>query len=317
MSIATAPLFQRLLARSPFSEHELIVLIATAPSRYKVHYIEKRGGRGRREIAQPTKEIKFLQRMLVKHELDALPIHDAAVAYRAGLSIADHAQPHAQNRYLLKLDFKNFFPSVKWPALVHRLAKDSQYSSVELWILGNLLCRKAWSTGALQLSIGAPSSPHVSNYVLHEFDSILTDFCSGCGVRYTRYADDLAFSTSVPGTLDVVEQEVRRLLKELDYLGLQLNDEKSINVSKKNRRTLVGLTLSNDGRASIGREAKRQLRLAVHRAALRTLAPSEVANLQGRLAFTYGVDPEFVDVLLSRYGFTSIASIGDAIPPKD
>ena len=107
------------------------------------------------------------------------------------------------------------------------------------------------------------------------------------------------------------------MLKELDYLGLQLNDEKSINVSKKNRRTLVGLTLSNDGRASIGREAKRQLRLAVHRAALRTLAPSEVANLQGRLAFTYGVDPEFVDVLLSRYGFTSIASIGDAIPPKD
>ena len=93
MSIASAPLFQRLLARSPFSDHELIVLIATAASRYKTHYIEKRGGRGQREISQPTKEIKFLQRLLVSEELNRLPIHDAAVGYRPGRSILDHATP--------------------------------------------------------------------------------------------------------------------------------------------------------------------------------------------------------------------------------
>ena len=314
MSITSAPLFQRLLDRSPFSEHDLIVLIATAPSRYKVHYIEKRNGRGRREIAQPTKEIKFLQRMLVKHELATLPIHDAAVAYRAGRSIADHARPHAQGRYLLKLDFRNFFPSIKWSSLAHRLARDTQYTKVELWILGNLLCRKAKSTGVHQLSIGAPSSPHVSNYVLNEFDSKLTDFCSSRAVRYTRYADDLALSTNTPGALDVVDQEVRHLLEELDYLGLQLNEEKSVNVSRKRRRILVGLTLSNDGKASIGREAKRQLRGAIHRAALGTLHPADLSYLQGRLAFTYAIDPLFVDQLLARYGFSSIADIGPRAP---
>lgn len=309
MSIATAPLFQRLLARSPFSEHELIVLIATAPSRYKVHYIDKRNGRGRREIAQPTKEIKFLQRMLVKHELATLPIHDSAIAYRAGLSIADHARPHAHGRYLLKLDFKDFFPSIRWSCLAHRLTIDKQYTKVELWILGNLLCRKAKSAVAQQLSIGAPSSPHVSNYVLHEFDSKLTDFCSRSGVRYTRYADDLAFSTHIPGVLNAVAHEVRRLLSELDYLGLQLNEEKSVNVSKKRRRTLVGLTLSNDGHTSIGRDAKRQLRLTIYHASLGRLGPAEVSNLQGRLAFTYAIDPVFVDALLARYGFSSISDI--------
>lgn len=276
MSIATAPLFQRLLVSSPFSEHELTVLIATAPSRYKVHYIEKRGGRGRREIAQPTKEIKFLQRMLIKHELATIPIHAAAIAYRPGLSIADHARPHAQGRYLLKLDFKNFFPSIKWPALAHRLTQDTQYTKVELWILRNLICRTANSTGVHQLSIGAPSSPHISNYVLHEFDSRLTDFCRSRGVRYTRYADDLALSSNTPGTLDDVEQEVRHLLEQLDYLDLQLNEEKSVNVSKKRRRTLVGLTLSNDGNVSIGREAKRQLRGAIHRAAIGLLGPEDL-----------------------------------------
>ena len=310
MSIAATPLFQRLLARSPFSAHELIVLIATAPSRYKVHYIEKRGGRGRREIAQPTKEIKFMQRMLIKHELNALPIHDAAVAYRAGLSIADHARPHAGGRYLLKLDFKDFFSSIKWASLAYRLARDTEYTRVELWILGNLLCRKAEASGAHQLSIGAPSSPHISNYVLHEFDSKLTEFCSGRGVA------DLAFSTRTPGTLDAVEQEVRRLLGELEYLDLQLNETKSVNVSRKQRRTLVGLTLSNDGHTSIGREAKRQLRLAIHRASLGTLSATEAANLQGRLAFTYAIDPKFVDELLKRYGFVSIASIGNPAAPS-
>ncbi len=315
MSIATAPLFQRLLARSPFSEHELIVLIATAASRYKVHYIEKRGGRGHREIAQPTKEIKFLQRLLVKHELDVLPIHDAAVAYRKGRSIADHARPHAHNRYLLKLDFKDFFPSVKWPTLAHCLARDTGYSQVELWILGNLLCRRVKPSAVKQLSIGAPSSPHASNYVLYEFDLRLADFCSARAVRYTRYADDLAFSTSTPGALDVVEREVRRLLGELDYLGLRLNEGKTVNVSKKARRTLVGLTLSNDGCASIGRDAKRELRIAVHHASKGTLEADQTASLQGRLAFTYGVDPDFVDALLSRYGFASIAQIGRFEPP--
>lgn len=317
MSIVSAPLFQRLLDRSPFSEHELIVLIATASSRYKVHYIDKRGGRGRREIAQPTKEIKFLQRMLVNHELASLPIHQAAVAYRAGMSIADHARPHAQGRYLLKLDFKDFFPSIKWSCLAHCLARDTEYTKVELWILGNLLCRKAKVTGVHQLSIGAPSSPHISNYVLHEFDARLTELCSRRGVRYTRYADDLAFSTSTPGELDAVEQDVRGLLAELNYLGVQLNEEKSINVSTKTRRTLVGLTLSNDGYASIGREAKRQLRQSIHRAKLGTLDSTEVANLQGRLAFAFAVDPAFVENLLARYGFASIAAIGRLANPPN
>lgn len=79
----------------------------------------------------------------------------------------------------------------------------------------------------------------------------------------------------------------------------------------------MGLTLSNDGLASIGREAKRQLRLAIHRAALRTLGPTEVANLQGRLAFAFAVDPAFVERLIARYGFASIAAIGQAAEPTD
>ena len=306
MSIASTPLFQRLLERTPFSERELIVLIATAPSRYKTHLIDKRGGRGKREISQPTKEIKFLQRLLIGSELASLPIHDAAIAYRSGKGIRDHAQPHAEARYLLKLDFKDFFPSLKFKAIEHRLSADTGYSPVERWILGNLLCRKAKGASTLQLSIGAPSSPLISNYLLREFDVRATEYCEERNVRYTRYADDLAFSTSTPGMLDEVEGFVRYLVSDLPYLAIFLNETKTVNVSKKRRRILVGLTLSNDGHASIGRDAKRELRVAVHHWSIGKLDVSEVARLRGRLAFTFAIDPDFVRSLLAKHGYASI-----------
>lgn len=309
MIIASSPLFQRLLVRTPFSEHELVTLIATAPFRYKTHYIEKRRGRGRREISQPTRELKFLQRILVNHELVNLPIHEVAVGYRQGYSIYDHAQPHASARYLLKLDFKNFFPSLKREALEFCLSRDTNYLEEERWILGNLLCRNVRNTDSYQLSIGAPSSPLISNYLLYEFDEQVSNFCKTKNVIYTRYADDLAFSTSVPSVLNKVEEEIHHLATELWYLGLVLNEEKSVNVSTKRRRTLVGLTLSNDGRASIGRSAKRGLRVAIHRHHLGLISPDEIANLRGRLAFVKAIDPEFVAKLLEKYGYGKISDI--------
>ena len=316
MSIASTPLFQRLLKASVLSEYELVVLIATAPSRYKTHFIDKRGGRGKREISQPTKEIKYLQRILVRDELRLLPIHDAAIGYRAGKGIRDHAQPHATARYLLKLDFKDFFPSLKFALLEHRLSADTAYSPVERWILGNLLCRRPKGSNALQLAIGAPSSPFVSNYLLREFDERVAEYCKQTDTRYTRYADDLAFSTSRPGHLDDVEIQVRNLISELTYLGLSLNEAKTINVSTKRRRTLVGLTLSNQGHASIGRDAKRALRSALHNFSNEGLSPSEAANLKGRLAFSYAIDPKFVTSLLAKYGYASIKDL-DGLSPRE
>jgi hypothetical protein len=52
--------------------------------------------------------------------------------------------------------------------------------------------------------------------------------------------------------------------------------------------------------------------LAVHGVTRGSLSPTEIANLQGRLAFTYAIDPDFVDQLLARHGFESIAKIGNS-----
>jgi RNA-directed DNA polymerase len=314
MILENQPLFERLLARSPFSVRELIVLIATAPERYKDHHIEKRHGRGLRLISQPTAELKFLQRLLIQHEFSNLPIHDAAVAYRKALSIKDHATPHASGRYLLKLDFKDFFPSLKESAIRYRLQRDSNFSDTELWMLCHLLCRRDRDTDVLQLSIGAPSSPFVSNYLLWEFDSRMQTFCREMDTRYTRYADDLAFSTLKPNVLDVVAEKVKTLLDELNYLDITLNTTKTVNVSTKNRRTLVGLTLSNEGTASIGRDEKRILRATMHALSQGKLRPEEIGRFRGKLAFVHAVDAEFVAKLCAQYGFDKVSEIQG--PPR-
>ncbi len=313
MSIVSAPLFQRLLARSPFSEHELIVLIATAASRYKVHFIDKRGGRGRREIAQPTKEIKFLQRLLISEELQRLPVHDAAVAYRTGQSILDHAQPHAAARYLLKLDFTNFFPSLTWGALEHRLSRDVSYSKVELWILSNLLCRRAKRTNTFQLSIGAPSSPHISNYVLHEFDSRMTEFCATRKVRYTRYADDLAFSTRAKVSRSSAAGLARHVERELVTEGLSANRQKTTIVPPGARKILLGVLV--DRRVPhLTREFRNNIEThlyAIETPEIGVIRHSTARNfasilgmklhIQGLIAFAKQVDPQYGDRLYSRF----------------
>lgn len=312
MSLANAPLFQRLLARTPFSEHELVVLIATAPTRYKDHYISKRNGRGKRLISQPTKEIKFLQRILIKYELADLPMHGAATAYRKGLSTKHHAEQHASSRYLLKLDFRDFFLSLHANALDYRLEHDTKFSHAERWLICNLLCRRLPKTSILRLSIGAPSSPFISNYLMHEFDTKLTAFCNLSGVGYTRYADDLALSTSSPHVLDQVKGEVQRILQELSYLQITLNEEKTVNVSRKKRRTLVGLTLSNEGRVSVGREEKRRLRAAFHAFSRGLLPPEEIGRLRGKLAYLYGIDQDFVLSLCKKHGVARVSDIGQS-----
>ena len=301
MRLSNAKLFQRILESTPFSEDELALLVLTAPTRYKDHYIEKRGGRGRRLISQPTAELKLVQRWLVNTELAGLPIDAHATGYRPGRSIKDHVQPHVRSRFLLKLDFKDFFPSLTESALRYRLPLDAGYSELETFILVQLLFRKPRSQTTYRLSIGAPSSPFVSNYLMLDFDRRLSAYCKSKELSYTRYADDIAISSKRPGLLDEAKEFVSDTMRQLAYLNLQLNPDKTVNVSKKYRRELVGLVIANQGKVSLGREEKRRLRAAVHALVNDRLSPEESTRLRGQLAFSMSIDRAFVIDLCRRH----------------
>ncbi|MBI2746624.1 MAG: RNA-directed DNA polymerase [Burkholderiales bacterium] len=321
MSFLETNMFARMVERSPFSYTDLAILILTAPKRYKEHHIKKRSG-GLRLIAQPTKELKFVQRLLISNELSHLKVSEAAAAYVKERSIKEHAEKHAGNRYLLKLDFKDFFPSITKDAINRLLIQQTDLSADERYIACQLLLRSPKKEETLRLSIGAPSSPFISNCVMYEFDEKLLGYCQANGITYSRYADDIALSTQNPRTLDPAKAFVEGLLSQLDYLKLSLNPAKTVNVSTKNRRTLTGLVLSNEGTASIGRDKKRLIRAQVHSMIKGQLSTEEAVSLKGHLSFLYSVDKSFVVNLARRYGLdakslmTYRTSSTDSLPPQ-
>jgi RNA-directed DNA polymerase len=302
-------LIDRLQSAFPLSRPEVELIIRTAPLRYKLHFIEKRNGRGQRQIAQPTAELKLVQRWLVSEFVNDLPVHSAAVAYRPQLGIKDHARKHAAKRYLLKLDFRDFFPSILARDFHAHLARYTELSLPDKHALTRLLFRLDTETNEMVLSIGAPSSPAVSNTIMYRFDSMVSDYCKDLGVEYTRYADDLAFSTDQPHVLDEIQNHVRQLCRSMKYPSLTLNEEKSVFTSKKHQRQLTGLILTNEGKVSLGREKKREIRAMAHHFSNGDLSAEDVSRLRGLLAFAMSIEPQYVESLVRMIGQQSYHSL--------
>jgi len=277
-------------------------IMRTAPARYKTYKILKRSG-GFRIISQPAKEVKILQRALVDVLLSRLPIHDAATAYREGMSIKENARRHAGHGPILKMDFAEFFPSIKaadWSRYCELTG--ALTSSSDIHLTSQLIFQRPKGSSILRLAIGAPSSPAVSNALLWEFDQAISVEVAKDKVIYTRYADDLTFSAPRTGHLVNVEKAVRKVIKLIELPKLVINEGKTTRVTTKYGRRVTGLTLTNDGAVSVGHARKRELHTAVYRASRGRLDGDELANLKGMLGFVNSVEPEFIMTLRSRFG---------------
>ncbi|MGB5833965.1 MAG: retron St85 family RNA-directed DNA polymerase [Thiohalocapsa sp.] len=301
-------LVRSLSVETGFSEIEVRRILKTASYRYKTYYIEKRHG-GKRLIEQPTPEVKRCQRWAARNIIYKLPRHEAATAYIRRMSILSNASAHKEGKYLLKMDFKNFFPSITALDFRRHLAAHwkLEVESDEVDLLSRLLFRK--TDDGLRLTIGAPSSPPLANTIMFEFDSLLQSACSERKITYTRYADDLSFTASKRDTLMSTVALVNGICGSIAYPRLAINSKKTVFVSPKYRRTITGLVLTTKGSVSLGRERKRRLSAAVHSALNGKLDQLEVAQLKGNLAFAWSIEKEFLFRLIRKYGSGSLSPL--------
>lgn len=290
----------------PFTASELARLIETAPLRYKEYLIPKKKPGEFRPIAQPSPEIKLLQRWLMSDVLKSFKVHGAATAYRKGRGLADNARPHVRNRFMLKLDFQNFFPSIVSTDLERYLIAEGWRDSDDIKLLANVLFKFNRTKKRRELSIGAPSSPMVSNFLLFTLDATIDAYCTEREIAYTRYADDLTFSTNQPNILRSCKDFIRETLANTESPFLRLNDAKTVETSKKHGRRVTGLVLTAENRISIGRDKKRQIRAQVYRYTQDLLTADEIEALKGYLAFLHSVEPEHLDRLRSSFGSDAI-----------
>lgn len=274
-------------------------LALTASYQYKRYEIPKKAG-GTRTILHPSKRLKALQRWLLANVIEVWPVHPAAMAYRKGQTILDNATVHAKSKYLLRMDLQNFFPSLKIQDM--REYSKKRPSLFEGWTSQDFdgFCRLVFREG--QLTIGAPTSPAISNVLCFDLDVAISALCQSHGVAYTRYADDFFFSSSEKGVLAQVQSEVETLVAGLPIPGgLQINKAKTRHSSKRKTRRVTGIVIGSDEVAHVSRQTKRHVRSQVHR--LDTLSPKERTSLAGMISYITGFEPEFMNALIMKYGF--------------
>lgn len=287
-------ILQRISSDLAMMPSHLAKIIQTAPLRYKLFEIPKKAG-GMREVAQPAREVKAIQRWIVREIGPLLPIHDSATAYREGASIRKNAEAHASSRYMLKLDFTNFFPSIlKSDVHLHLEHHCSGFLDPSAQrLIAHVCCWARHRQSPLRLCIGAPSSPILSNSIMYEFDSRLSSAAKQEGVVYTRYADDITLSSRDRGKIERYNRFLNDLLSELQYPKLSLNLAKTVLASRAGKRVVTGLVLTPEGNISIGRDRKRLIRSMYHRSLSNQLDDREVQELQGLLSFADSIEPGF------------------------
>lgn len=303
-------IYQELSSKFLIDENALVDYIKRAPHKYKVYQIPKRNGSGTRTIAQPTPELKVFQRAALAHWLLQLPVHDSAFAYREKIGIKQNAEKHASNQYLLKMDFSDFFPSIRDIDLIAHIQRHhGTISERDQVAIKKLFFWRPKGQSVSRLSIGAPSSPFISNTILFEFDQKLSESCSSMGITYTRYADDLTFTTNIPNILSGVPGVVDGLLRELSYPTLIVNSRKTVFSSKKSNRHVTGLVISNEDKVSLGRDRKRFIRSMVYKFSQGSLEQDDTNKLKGYLGFAKNAEPDFYQALIKKYSYKTIRAI--------
>ena len=224
-------------------------------SLYTAFTVAKRSG-GTRRILAPGPELKLVQRWILDHVLAGLDLHGAAHGFRAGRSVLSNAAVHAGRHVVVNLDLADFFPSISFPRVVAVFRDMGLAVAVGL----ALLCT-ADLGGARCLPQGAPTSPAIANLVCRPLDSQLHEAACRQGFDYTRYADDLSFSSldphaSVAGLIASVTGLVGRD-------GFRIRSEKTAVMRIGQRQTVTGLVVNN-ARPSVTRGSLRRFRAALY-----------------------------------------------------
>ena len=271
-----------------------------------------------RVLEAPKRRLKLIQRLLLDEVASLIPPHDAAKGFRPGGSIRSYALPHADRPVVVRLDLEAFFASVT-VSRIYGIWRTAGYPEPVAHCLAGLvtsvLPRSAWRSipqpaddglldahwrlgrrlAAPHLPQGAPTSPAMANLAAFRLDVRLTALAASWGGRYTRYADDLAFSgapgwgTGTSRLIDAIEVVVRDE-------GFRLNARKTGVMPRAGRQRLGGLVVIDQPR--VARQYVDLVRGIVHNC--RRFGPSSQnrhdhpafeEHLRGRIAWVAQHDP--------------------------
>lgn len=278
-----------------------------------LHYhrftIPKRDG-SPRAIWAPRPTLKAAQRWVLRNIVERLTVHGATHGFLAGRSIVSNAAVHTDSQMIVKLDIKDFFPTVTYPR-VRGIFRHAGYREQIATLLA-LLCTEApreiveedgktlfVSLGPRCLPQGAPTSPALTNVICVKMDRRISGLAKKLGWRYTRYADDMTFSLPNKAGKTKTKQDanpapliglVKRIVADE---GFRVHPDKTRVIRKGGRQAVTGLIVNGAGAPRVPRQTRRMLRAAMHNLSqgIPLRDDETLATLQGYIAFIAQTDP--------------------------
>jgi len=233
-------------------------------SRYQEFSIPKRGS-GTRTIRAPARDVAILQRKLLQVLEAYYEPKPVVYGFISGRGHLRHAAEHLRKRLVFCTDIVDFFPSINF-GRVRGMFMGIPYHLPErvATILAHLCCH------AGELPQGAPTSPIVSNMICAQLASRLTQLAKRQRCTYSRYADDMAFSTNQRRFPSAVarfseEGEVRpgsELISLVEGSGFQLNGSKTRLIGRDGRQMVTGIIVNE--RLNVPRRYRNQIRAMLH-----------------------------------------------------
>lgn len=303
---------------------------------YHQFTIAKRNG-SERQIWSPIPRLKYAQRWILDNILNNLPIHGSAHGFVIGKSIVSNAEIHTNSRILVKLDIKDFFPSITLKRVkgVFRHAGYPEHIATLLAMLCTESPRQLVSQnnvnyyvalGERCLPQGSPTSPAITNVVCLNLDRRLAGMADKHGLRYSRYADDLTFSLpnvaektrKGKNKADITNVETAdthpikasdnaligmllgSVAKILHEEGFTIHADKTRIIRPSTSQQVTGLVVNGDGLPRVPRKLKRQLRATIYNLQNgKPLRDGETFHqLQGYASFIAMTDPKLGHELL-------------------
>ena len=283
---------------------------APEEQRYRAFEIPKRTG-GMRQIHSPNGLIRELQEKLAPVLNEFYAAHPAAHGFIKKRSILSNAELHVGQRYVLNVDLEGFFPSVNFGRVRGIfMAPPFKLGPAAASVFAQLCTHK---NGLPQ---GAATSPALSNFASAQLDRSLARLAKENGVRYSRYADDITFSTNQQNFPVVIAvsssgegggigvRAGEALERAIIASGFAINHRKVRLQKRDQRQSVTGLTVN--ARANVTRKRVRRIRAMLHaweKFGLQAAAQEHFLAHLGHLQLPSNYDRNFRNVLYGQLAF--------------
>jgi RNA-directed DNA polymerase len=289
---------------------------------YRYAAVPRRSGLPR-VIEAPKLRLKEVQRWVLRHILDRVPVHHAAQGFTRGRSVVDHARHHSGQPAVLRLDLTDFFASVS-AGRVFGLFRTAGYDPAVAHLLTglttNVVPQHVWNVvhaassapvpatfrlgralATPHLPQGAPTSPALANLAAFRLDRRLSGLAAAQGLRYSRYADDLAFSGGRMrrGGADLTALVATIVREE----GFAVHPDKTVLRTRSARQSVCGIVVN--AAPNVTRAEYDRLKAILHNAARHGPAGQGLAGrqaeLQGHIAWVASLNPAHGEKLARRF----------------